>query len=96
LTGTDGAAAGSEHALTAALSSIDAIYGIEAGHDASQDVAAPVDIRRFWDAHGQLPCLPSPSVVETVRPVGRCSASEDLVRKLARSPDGWRGQARVQ
>lgn len=55
LDGTDGAAGGSEHALTAALSSIDAIYGIEAGHDANQDVAAPVDVQRFWDEHGQLP-----------------------------------------
>ena len=46
---------GSEHALTAALSAIDAIYGIEADHAANQDVAAPVEVQQFWDDHGQLP-----------------------------------------
>ena len=55
LDGTDGAAPGSEHALTAALSAIDAIYGIEADHAVNQDVAAPVEVQQFWDDHGQLP-----------------------------------------
>lgn len=55
LDGTDGAAPGSEQALTAALSAIDAIYGIEADHAANQDVAAPVDAQQFRDEHGQLP-----------------------------------------
>jgi hypothetical protein len=55
LDGTDGAAPGSEPALTAALSAIDAIYGIEEGHAANQDVAAPVEVQKFWDDHGQLP-----------------------------------------
>ena len=34
---------------------IDAIYGIEEGHAANQDVAAPVEVQQFWDDHGQLP-----------------------------------------
>ena len=55
LDGTDGAAAGSEQALTAALAAIDAIYGIEATHEANQDVASPSPVQRFWDDHGQLP-----------------------------------------
>ena len=55
LDGTDGAASGSEHALTAALSAIDAIYAIESDHDANQDVAAPAEVQRFWEEHGQLP-----------------------------------------
>ena len=55
LDGTDGAAPGSEQALTAALSAIDAIYGIEADHAANQDVAAPAEVQQFWEAHGQLP-----------------------------------------
>jgi hypothetical protein len=55
LDGTDGAATGSEHALTAALAAIDAIYGIEVGHDANQDVASPSEVQQFWHDHGQLP-----------------------------------------
>jgi len=55
LDGTDGAAAGTEQALSAALAAIDAIYGIEASHDANQDVATPTDVARFWDEHKQLP-----------------------------------------
>jgi hypothetical protein len=55
LDGTDGAATGSEHALTAALAAIDAIYGVELGHDVNQDVAAPTEVQQFWDDHGQLP-----------------------------------------
>ena len=55
LDGTDGAASGSEQALIAALAGIDAIYGIEASHEANQDVAAPADVQQFWDEHGQLP-----------------------------------------
>jgi hypothetical protein len=55
LDGTDGAALGSEQALTAALAAIDAIYGIEVGHGANQDVASPTDVQQFWDDHGQLP-----------------------------------------
>jgi hypothetical protein len=45
LDGTDGPAPGSEQALTAALSAIDAIYGIEESHAANQDVAAPVEVQ---------------------------------------------------
>lgn len=55
LDGTDGAAAGSEQALTAALAAIDAIYGIEVVHEANQDVASPPTVQQFWDDHGQLP-----------------------------------------
>ena len=55
LDGTDGAGAGTEQALTSALSAIDAIFGIEADHDANQDVAAPAEVQQFWDDHGQLP-----------------------------------------
>ncbi len=55
LDGTDGAASGSEPALAAALSSIDAIFGVEVSHNANQDVAAPADVQAFWDEHGALP-----------------------------------------
>lgn len=55
LDGTDGPAQGSEHALTAALAGIDAVFAVENGHDANLDVAAPVDVQEFWDKHGQLP-----------------------------------------
>jgi hypothetical protein len=54
LDGTDGAAAGSEYALGAALDSIDALYAIESEH-AFTDVASPTDVQAFWDDHGQLP-----------------------------------------
>jgi hypothetical protein len=49
LDGTDGAAPGSEHALTAAFSAIDAIYGIEADHAGNQDVAAPAQVQQCWE-----------------------------------------------
>jgi hypothetical protein len=55
LDATDGAAAGSEHALGAALSAIDAIYGIEAEHAFNQDVASPHEVQEFWEQHGSLP-----------------------------------------
>jgi hypothetical protein len=55
LDGTDGAASGSEAALTAALAGIDALYGIEVAHEANQDVASPAAVQEFWDEHGQLP-----------------------------------------
>jgi hypothetical protein len=55
LDGTDGSANGSEHALTAALAAIDAIYGVESGHPSNQDVASPEDVQQFWADHGQLP-----------------------------------------
>jgi hypothetical protein len=55
LDGTDGAATGSEPALTAALAGIDALYGIEVSHEANADVASPPDVQEFWDKHGQLP-----------------------------------------
>ena len=55
LDGTDGATNGSEHALTAALSAIDAIFAVESSHEANQDVAAPTEVQDFWDQHGQLP-----------------------------------------
>jgi hypothetical protein len=55
LDGTDGAASGSEHALTAALAAIDAIYGVESAHPSNQDVAAPESVQQFWTDHGQLP-----------------------------------------
>jgi len=55
LDGTDGAANGSEQALTAALAAIDSIYAIESADDANQDVAAPADVQTFWDEHAQLP-----------------------------------------
>ena len=51
LDGTDGSASGTEHALNAALASIDAIYGIEATHAFNQDVASPADM----EEHGSLP-----------------------------------------
>jgi hypothetical protein len=55
LDGTDGAASGSEPALTAALAAIDAVYGIEVSHEANMDVAAPPEVQDFWEKHGQLP-----------------------------------------
>ena len=53
LDGTDGAAAASEHALGAALSAIDAVYGIESEHAFNQDVASHV--QDFWEQNGSLP-----------------------------------------
>jgi hypothetical protein len=55
LDGTDGAATGSEPALTAALAGIDALFGIESSHEANMDVATPAEVQEFWDAHGQIP-----------------------------------------
>jgi hypothetical protein len=55
LDGTDGAAPGAEHALTAALSAIDAIYGIEADNAANEDVAAPVEVQPAGTTTGSCP-----------------------------------------
>ena len=55
LDGTDGAAAGVEPALNAALASIDAIYAIEHVNAYNADVASPVDVQEFWKKHGELP-----------------------------------------
>ena len=55
LDGTDGPAPGSEHALTAALAAIDALFAIESTNEFNLDVAAPVEVQEFWDEHGQLP-----------------------------------------
>jgi hypothetical protein len=55
LDGTDGAAPGVEHALGAALSAIDAIYGIEHVNAYNHDVASPVEVQGFWEKHGALP-----------------------------------------
>ena len=38
-----------------ALAAIDAIYGIEAGHEANQEVASPPNVQEFWNYHRQLP-----------------------------------------
>jgi hypothetical protein len=55
LDGSDGAASGVEHALSAALASVEAIYAIEHVNAYNADVASPVEIHEFWDKHGQLP-----------------------------------------
>jgi hypothetical protein len=55
LDGTDGAASGVEHALKAALASIDAMYAIEHVNAFNADVASPVDVEEFWRRHGELP-----------------------------------------
>ena len=55
LDGTDGAAPGVEHALGAALSSIDAIYAIEHVNAYNADVASPTDVQDFWEKNGALP-----------------------------------------
>lgn len=55
LDGTDGAAAGVEHALNAALASIDAVYAIEYVNAYNADVASPVEVQEFWEKHGELP-----------------------------------------
>lgn len=55
LDGTDGAAPETQAALTAALAGIDALYGIEASHDANLDVASPPEVQQFWDDNQQLP-----------------------------------------
>lgn len=55
LDGTDGAAPGVEHALTAALAAIDAVYAAEVTNAYNQDVASPVEVQQFWNDHGQLP-----------------------------------------
>jgi hypothetical protein len=47
LDGTDGAATGSEPALTAALAGIDALFGIESSHEANMDVATPAEVQEF-------------------------------------------------
>ena len=49
LDGTDGAASGVEHALHAALVSVDAIYAIESVNVYNADVASPVEVQKFWD-----------------------------------------------
>ena len=55
LDGTDGATSGVEHALNAALASIDAIYAIEHESRYNADVASPVEIQQYWEKHGELP-----------------------------------------
>lgn len=55
LDGTDGAASGVEHALNAALASIDAVYAIEYVNAYNADVASPVEVQEFWEKHGELP-----------------------------------------
>jgi len=55
LDGTDGAAAGVEPALNAALASIDAIHAIEHVNVYNADVAPPADVQEFWSKHGELP-----------------------------------------
>ena len=55
LDGSDGAAPGVEHALNAALASVDAMFAIEHVHAANSDVATPVEIKAFWEQHGTLP-----------------------------------------
>jgi hypothetical protein len=55
LDGTDGAAAGVEPALNAALASIDAIYAIEHVNAYNADVASPADVQEFWTKHGEPP-----------------------------------------
>jgi len=55
LDGTDGAASGVEHALNAALASVDAIYAIEHANAYNADVASPAEVQEFWEKHGELP-----------------------------------------
>jgi hypothetical protein len=55
LDGTDGAAAGVEHTLNAALASIDAVYAIEHVHTYNADVASSAAVQEFWEQHGELP-----------------------------------------
>jgi hypothetical protein len=55
LDGTDGAAPGVEHALNAALASIDGVYAIEHVNAYNADVAAPAEVQDFWEKHGTLP-----------------------------------------
>ena len=55
LDGTDGAAPGVEHALGAALSSIDAMYAIDHVNAYKADVASPIEVQEFWEKHGELP-----------------------------------------
>ena len=55
LDGTDGAAAGVEPALNAALASVDAIYAIERVNAYNADVASRVEVQEFWNRHGELP-----------------------------------------
>ena len=55
LDGTDGAAAGVEPALNAALASVDAIYAIEHVNAYNADVASRVEVQEFWKRHGELP-----------------------------------------
>ena len=55
LDGTDGAAAGVEPALNAALAIVDAIYAIEHVNAYNADVASRVEVQEFWKRHGELP-----------------------------------------
>jgi hypothetical protein len=54
LDGTDGAASGVEHALNAALASIDTIYSIEHVTAYNADVASQVEVQDFWERHGNF------------------------------------------
>jgi hypothetical protein len=55
LDGIDGAAPGVEHALLAAVASIDAVYAAESQNAFNQDVASPAAVQQFWEKHGTLP-----------------------------------------
>jgi hypothetical protein len=55
LDGTDGAASGVEHALNAALASIDAVYAVEQANAHIADVASPAYVQNFSKQPGELP-----------------------------------------
>jgi hypothetical protein len=52
---TDGAAPAVEHAFSAALTCIDAVYAIEHVNAYNADVASLVEVQDFWRKRGQLP-----------------------------------------
>ena len=55
LDGTDGAANGVEHAISATLSGIDTIYAIEHANAYNHDVASPLHVQQHWEQHHKLP-----------------------------------------
>ena len=55
LDGTDGAAPAVDHAFSAALAGIDAVYAIEPVNAYNADATSRVKIGNCWDKRGQLP-----------------------------------------
>ena len=90
LDGTDGAASGVEHALNAALASIDAVYAIEYVNAYNADVASPVEVQEFWrstaSSQGSRPERDGRNLDDLRRPTTPCLE----VRRDASLTRRWR------